>query len=100
MLVYNRYSKNRIIIANLKKINTLPQQEIKQILHTIETFCNFIVPTEAEYREAIAEEERLVIIREENRIRNEFIENLQRNAIIAAAKAGDISAVRYMTFHC
>ena len=100
MLVYNRYSRNHIIIANLKKINTLPPQEIKQILHTIDTFCNFIVPTEAEYREALAEEERLVAIREENYIRHTLIENRHHNAIIAAAKAGDISAVRYMTFHC
>lgn len=100
MLIFVRYSKGRIIAENVKKINTLPQNEIQRILHTIDTFCSFIVPTEEEYKREVAREKELEAIRQENQAKNELLEQIYKNAIIKAAKAGEVSAVRYMTFHC
>ena len=100
MLIYNRYSRSRIIAENVKKINTLPKNAIQSIIHTIDTFCDFIIPTEEEYNKAIAREQELVIARKEAQERNEFIAQIHKNAIIEAAKSGEVSAVQYMIFHC
>lgn len=100
MLIYIRYSKGRIIAENVKKINTLPQNEIQRVLHTIDTFCDFIIPTEEEYNNEIAREKELEAIRQERQAREDFIEQIRKNAIIEAAKAGEVSAVQYMIFHC
>lgn len=99
-LIFIRYSRSRIIAENVKKINTLPQNEIQRILHTIDTFCSFIVPTEEEYNNEIAREKELEAIRQERQAREEFFEQVRKNAIIEAAKAGEVSAVQYMVFHC
>lgn len=100
MFIYIRYSKSRIIAENVKKINTLPKNEMQRVLHTIDTFCSFIVPTEEEYNNEIAREKELAAIKQERQAREEFIEQIRKNAIIAAAKAGEVSAVQYMVFHC
>lgn len=98
-LIFIRYSRSRIIAENVKKINTLPKNEIQRILHTIDTFCSFIVPTKEEYQREVAREQELIIIRQENQERENLLMEIQRNALIAAAKAGEVSAVRYMIFH-
>lgn len=99
-LIYIRYSRGRIIAENVKKINTLPQNEIQRILHTIDTFCAYIVPTKEEYNAALAREKELEVIRQEQQAREDFIKQIRKNAIIEAAKAGEVSAVQYMIFHC
>lgn len=100
MFIYIRYSKSRIIAENVKKINTLPKNEIQRILHTIDTFCSYIVPTAEEYNNEIAREKELEAIRQERQAREEFFEQIRKNAIIAAAKSGEVSALQYMVFHC
>lgn len=99
-LIYIRYSRGRIIAENIKKINTLPKNEIKRILHAIDTFCSYIVPTAEEYSAAIAREKELIIIRQEQQERAEFLEQIRKNAIIEAAKAGEISSMQYLIFKC
>jgi hypothetical protein len=69
-------------------------------LHTIDTFCAFIVPTEEEYNAEIAREKELIALRQEQQEREEFFKQIRKNAIIEAAKADEVSAVQYMIFHC
>jgi hypothetical protein len=99
-LIYIRYLRGRIIAENLKKINILPKNEMQSVLHTIDTFCAYIVPTAEEYNAAIAREKELIAIRQEQRERAEFLEQISKNAIIEAAKAGEVSAMQYLIFHC
>ena len=99
-LIFIRYSRGRIVAENLKKINTHPKEEIQKIDHLIYTFCAYIVPTEEEYNAAIAREKELEAIRQEQQERAEFLEQIRKNAIIEAVKAGEVSAVQYMIFHC
>ena len=99
-LIFIRYSKGRIIAENLKKINTLPKNEMQSVLHTIDTFCAYIVPTAEEYNAAITREKELIAIRQEQQEREDLMKQISKNAIIEAAKAGEVSAVQYMIFHC
>lgn len=99
-LIFTRYSRGRIIAENLKKINTHPKEEIQKIDHVIYTFCAYIVPTAEEYNAEIARMKELEAIRQEQQEREEFIKQIRKNAITEAAKAGEVSAVRYMIFHC
>jgi hypothetical protein len=99
-LIFIRYSKGRIIAENIKKINTHPKEEIQKIDHLIYTFCAYIIPTEEEYNNAIARVKELEAIRQEQQEREEFFKQIRKNAIIEAAKAGEISSMQYLIFKC